>query len=316
MTDQKKLDVPWGMKPEPAEVLGDIDLTGKRGVVTGGYSGIGLETVRALTERGMDVIVPVRSREKAEAALAGMDRVTVAGLDLSDLSSVKAFASTNTSDGKPLDLLINNAGIMACPEARLGDGWESQFATNHIGHFVLTTELLPSIRKADAPRVVALSSSANRISGIHWDDPQFTTEPYDKWQAYGQSKTANALFARHLNKLEDGLLAFSVHPGGIMTDLQRHLTVGEQVAAGWLNEDGELSDRAKPLFKTTTQGASTTLWAATSPMLNDHGGVFCEDCNIGALDDSEGRSFAGVRSWACSDEEAEKLWAYTEELLA
>ncbi|MEO1658751.1 MAG: oxidoreductase [Pseudomonadota bacterium] len=316
MTDQKKLDVPWGAKPEPDEVLGDIDLSGRRGVVTGGYSGIGLETVRALTGRGMDVIVPARSREKAEAALAGIDRVTVADLDLSDLSSVKSFAATVTADGKPLDLLINNAGIMACPEARLGDGWESQFATNHIGHFVLATELLPAIRKADKPRVVALSSSANRISGILWHDPQFTKAPYDKWKAYGQSKTANALFARHLNKLEDGLLAFSVHPGGIMTDLQRHLSVEEQVASGWLNEKGELSDRAKPLFKSTTQGASTTLWAATSPMLEAHGGVFCEDCNIGELDDSEGRGFTGVRSWACSDEEAEKLWAYTEELLA
>ncbi|MEM6746868.1 MAG: SDR family NAD(P)-dependent oxidoreductase [Pseudomonadota bacterium] len=316
MTDQIKLDVPWDRKPEPNEVLGDIDLSGKRAVVTGGYSGIGLETVRALSGRSVEVIVPVRSREKAEAALGGIDRVTVADLDLGDLASVKSFAGTVTSDGKPLDLLINNAGIMACPEARLGHGWESQFATNHIGHFVLTAELLPSILKADRPRVVALSSSANRISGIRWDDPQFTKDPYEKWLAYGQSKTANALFARHLNKREDGLLAFSVHPGGIMTDLQRHLSVEEQVKAGWMDENGELSERAKPLFKTTTQGASTTLWAATSPMLESHGGVFCEDCNISEENDDPDSRFFGVRSWACSDEEAEKLWAYTEELLA
>ncbi|MEO1041234.1 MAG: oxidoreductase [Pseudomonadota bacterium] len=316
MTDQIKLDVPWDRKPEPSEILGDIDLSGQRAVVTGGYSGIGLETVRALTERGMDVIAPARSLDKAEAALAGIDRVTVAAMDLADLSSVKSFAAAVTGEGKPLDLVINNAGIMACPETRLGDGWESQFATNHIGHFVLIAELLPAILKASTPRVVALSSSANRISGIRWDDPHFTKEPYNKWQAYGQSKTANALFARELNKREDGLLAFSVHPGGILTDLQRHLSVEEQVAMGWMDENGELSERAKPLFKTPAQGCSTTLWAATSPMLEGHGGVFCEDCNIGALNDDPDNRFFGVRSWASSNEDAEKLWSYTEELLS
>ncbi|MEM6914272.1 MAG: oxidoreductase, partial [Pseudomonadota bacterium] len=172
------------------------------------------------------------------------------------------------------------------------------------------------ILKASKPRVVALSSSANRISGIRWDDPHFTKEPYDKWIAYGQSKTANALFARQLNRREDGLLAFSVHPGGIMTDLQRHLSVEEQVAMGWMKENGELSERAKPLFKSTAQGCATTLWAATSPMLDDHGGVFCEDCNIGALNDDPDNRYFGVRSWACADEDAERLWSYTEELLS
>ncbi|GGY46034.1 oxidoreductase [Parvularcula lutaonensis] len=314
MADQQPLAVPWDRKPEPDEVMGSADLGGKRAIVTGGYSGIGFETVKALAARGMHIIVPARSRQKAEDALRAFDNVTVADMDLADLASVRKFA--RDFGDRPLDLLINNAGIMVPPLERVGPGWESQFGINHMGHFLLTKELLPSLRKADSPRVVALSSLAHRISPIRWDDPQFENTTYEKWVAYGQSKTANALFASALDSREDGILAFSVHPGGIMTDLQRHMTKEEQVARGWLNEDGSMPEAVKAFFKTPAQGASTTLWCATSEMLEGHGGVYCEDCNIAALvpDDDEG--FFGVRSWACSDEEAARLWDFSEGLLA
>ncbi|MEM9837546.1 MAG: oxidoreductase [Pseudomonadota bacterium] len=316
MTDQTPLNVPWDRKPDPSEVMGDIDLSGKRAIVTGGYSGIGLEAVRALTERGASVVVPVRSQEKAKEALAGIPNTTTASLDLADLSSVRSFAKTVADDGQPVDLLINNAGVMASPLSRIGSGWESQFAINHIGHFVLTQDLLPALMKASAPRVVALSSLAHRISSIIWDDPSFDNIDYQKWVAYGQSKTANALFARALNKQHEGLEAFSVHPGGIMTDLQRHLTMEEQIQAGWLDEDGNIPDGAKAFFKTPPQGTATTLWAATSPMVEGKGGVYCEDCNIAALVPDDDKGYFGVRSWAASDENADRLWTMTEALLA
>lgn len=316
MTDQQPLDVPWDRKPEPDEVLGSIDLSGKRVVFTGGYSGIGLEAVRALTARGASVIVPVRSREKAAAALSGLKGITTASMDLADLGSVRSFAASVADHGHAVDILINNAGVMASPLMRVGNEWESQFAINHIGHHVLTDGLMPALMKADAPRVVALSSLAHRISSILWDDPHFQDTDYQKWVAYGQSKTANALFARALNNKAEGLEAFSVHPGGIMTDLQRHLSTEEQVQLGWLDADGNLPDAVKPFFKTPTQGAATTLWAATSPMLQGKGGVYCEDCNIAGLVPDDDKGFFGVRSWAASDENAERLWALTEALLS
>lgn len=316
MTNQTPLEVTWDRKPEPAEVMGSVDLTGKRAIVTGGYSGIGLETVRELANRGAEIIIPARSEEKAKAALEGIDNTTIAALDLSDLSSVTGFADNVVQDGRAVDLLINNAGIMASPLMRMGNGWEGQFATNHIGHHVLTKALLPALNRASAPRVVALSSLAHRRSGVLWDDPSFESTEYEKWVAYGQSKSANALFARGLNNRHDNVLAFSVHPGGIMTDLQRHLAKEEQVALGWINEDGTLPDAVKPFFKTPAQGAATTLWAATSDELGPaQGGVYCEDCNVSALVPDDDKGFFGVRSWACSDEDADKLWSLTERML-
>jgi len=315
MTNQKPLDVSWGRKPEPSEVMGNVDLSGKRAIVTGGYSGIGLETVRELVRRGAEVVIPVRSEVKAREALAGIGNTSTATMDLGDLNSVASFAKSITDDGKPVDMLINNAGIMANPLTRLSHDWESQFATNHLGHFALVKALMPALQKSSAPRVVALSSLAHRRLGIQWDDPHFASTDYDKWAAYGQSKTANALFARALNNQNEGILAFSVHPGGIMTDLQRHLPREEQIALGWMTEDGDLPEAVKPFFKTPPQGAATTLWAATSEMLNDHGGVYCEDCNIAALVSDDDAGFFGVRSWACSDEDAERLWSMTETML-
>ncbi len=319
--DQIPLNSGFGAKSTGAEVLEAIDLAGKTAIVTGGYSGIGLETVRALAAKGVKVIVPVRSPEKAAEALSGLaGDVVSAPLDLADLTSVKAFADAVSDGIGQLDLLINNAGIMACPEGRVGPGWETQFGVNHMGHFALTTALMPLLQASGAVRVVALSSTGHKISGIRWDDLNFETEPYDKWQAYGQAKTANALFANALSRRlkASGGLAFAVHPGGIFTPLQRHLPKEEMIALGWLGEDGEPSELARQGFKTPEQGCSTTLWAASAPGLAGHAGVYCENCDIASPTDpaSPLARYAGVDAHACDDDAAERLWTLSETLLA
>jgi NAD(P)-dependent dehydrogenase (short-subunit alcohol dehydrogenase family) len=304
-----------------AEVLADVDLTGRTAIVTGGYSGIGLETTRALAGAGVRVVVAVRTPQKAADTLAGVDgQVETAPLDLADLSSVRSFATLMAERLPHLDLLINNAGIMACPLERVGPGWESQFGINHMGHFALTQGLQPLLRRADRPRVVSLSSGAHKRSDIRWDDIGYDHSPYDKWQAYGQAKTANALFANALSRRvrDDGGLAFSVHPGGIFTPLQRHLPTEEMIALGWLGEDGQPSEMAKRGFKTPEQGCATTIWAATSDLLNDTPGVYCEDCDVAEPTDpaSPAARFRGVDDHASDDEAAERLWAVSEELLS
>jgi NAD(P)-dependent dehydrogenase (short-subunit alcohol dehydrogenase family) len=303
------------------EVLAGLNLSGKTAIVTGGYSGIGLETVRSLAARGVSVIVPVRSPDKAAEALTGITGdVSTAPMDLADLASVRGFADSVSGRLARLDLLINNAGIMACPEARVGPGWESQFGINHMGHFALTQSLLPLLKKTAGARVVALSSTAHKLSDIRWDDIQYRDTPYDKWQAYGQAKTANALFANGLSRRlrDNGGLAFSAHPGGIFTPLQRHLPQEEMIALGWLGEDGEPSELARQGFKTPEQGCSTTLWAATAADLAGKPGVYCENADIAAPTDpsSPMARYGGVDAHACSDESAERLWAVSEALLA
>jgi len=317
-SDQAKIDSGFAMKSEAAEVMAGIDLSGKVAVVTGGYSGIGVETTRALINAGAKVHVPVRNPEKAAETLADIDgQVHIGEMDLSDLDSVIAYAESISSMEPKLDLLINNAGIMACPETRVGSDWESQFAVNHLGHFVLTTHLLSNLMEADNPRVVCLSSIAHKRSDIRWDDIHFEKDPYEKWDAYGQAKTANALFALGLDlKYRDqGLRAFSVHPGGIMTPLQRHMAVEEMMAMGWTDAEGNVSERANAMFKTTTQGCSTTLWCATSPALENRGGVYCEDCDISNLATEDSQPFFDVASWAADDDGAIKLWDVTEKML-
>ena len=320
LADQVPVHSGLHAKSTGAEVVADRDLAGKVAVVTGGYSGIGLETVRALAGKGVRVIVPVRDRAKAAPALAGIvGRVEMGDMDLGDLPSVRRFADGLVASLPKLDLLINNAGIMACPETRVGPGWEAQFGTNHLGHMALALGLMSLLTRTTHARVVALSSTGHKISGIRWDDIHFQTTPYDKWQAYGQSKTANALFANALSRRlkATGAHAFAVHPGGIFTPLQRHLGTEEQVRLGWVNADGSPSERAKAGFKTTEQGCSTTLWAATSPLLAGKPGVYCEDCDIAAPTDpaSPLARFRGVEPHACDDEAAERLWAASEALL-
>lgn len=325
MPDQRPTNSGFGRTSEPQDVLAGIDLTGKVAIVTGGYSGIGVETVRGLAGAGAKVIVPARNREKAVGNLADVvGDVTIMDMDLADLASVRIFADAFTEAHDRLDLLICNAGIMACPETRVGPGWEQQFGVNHLGHFALAQALMPLLeRTASEPgsdvRVVALSSTGHKLSDIRWDDPHWENSEYDKWQAYGQAKTANALFAVGMNArlAQHGGRAFSVHPGGIATPLQRHLDIEEMVAMGWMNEDGELSEQAAKMFKTPTQGASTTLWAATSPALKGRGGEYCEDCDVAELADAENPSRYGkVQPYAVDEDSAERLWAMSEELVA
>ena len=314
MTKQAPINSPFHAKSTALDVVAGVDLSGKYAIVTGGYSGIGVETVRALLSAGADILVPARDAGRAKEALKEFGaRVAVATMDLSDLASVRKFASDVVAAGKPVHLLINNAGVMACPESRVGDNWELQFATNHIGHFVLTNELAPSLKKAKSARVVCLSSTGHKLSPIRWGDIHFTKEPYNKWVAYGQSKTANSLFAVELDARlkDDGVRAFAVHPGGIVTPLQRHLDQEEMIALGWLGPDGELSEMAKQMFKTPEQGASTTVWAATSAMLDGEGGVYCENCEIAMLGGDASPRWAEVQPYAVDKNEAARLWEET-----
>ncbi|WP_055532323.1 SDR family NAD(P)-dependent oxidoreductase [Streptomyces graminilatus] len=288
------------------DVLSGIDLSGRLALVTGGYSGIGLETTRALTRAGARVVVPARRPEAAREALAGLDGVEVDALDLGDLESVRAFADRFLASGRTLDLVIDNAGIMACPETRVGPGWEAQFATNHLGHFALVNRLWPAIEPGGA-RVVSVSSRGHHFSGIRWDDIQWE-HGYEKWAAYGQAKTANVLFAVHLDRLgrDAGVRAFSLHPGAIFTPLQRHIPVAEQIERGWRDAEGNLLlDQAG--VKTPEQGAATQVWAATSPLLDGLGGVYCEDCDI-AEPAPGGDERSGVKDYAVDPEEAARLW--------
>jgi len=314
MTKQAPINSPFHAKSTALDVVAGVDLSGKYAIVTGGYSGIGVETVRALLSAGADILVPARDAGRAKEALKEFGaRVAVATMDLSDLASVRKFAGDVVATGKPVHLLINNAGVMACPETRVGDNWELQFATNHIGHFVLANELAPSLKKAKSARVVCLSSTGHKLSPIRWGDIHFTKEPYNKWIAYGQSKTANSLFAVELDARlkDDGVRAFAVHPGGIVTPLQRHLDQEEMIALGWLGPDGVLSEMAKQMFKTPEQGASTTVWAATSAMLDGEGGVYCENCEIAMLGGDASPRWAEVQPYAVDKNEAARLWEET-----
>lgn len=321
LENQQPIGSGFHAKSTAAEVVAGLDLSGKVAIVTGGYSGIGVEQVRALAGQGARVIVPVRNRAKAAETLADIQGdVTTADMDLADLASVRRFAEGFLETNSRLDMLINNAGIMACPEARVGPGWESQFGINHMGHFALTTVLVPLVEATEGARVVALSSTAHKVCGINWDDLHFDAAAYDKWRAYGQSKTANALFANALSRrlAASGSRAFAAHPGGIFTPLQRHLPQAEMIAMGWLGEDGEPSELAKAGFKDTEQGASTALWAATSPALDTRGGEYCEDADIAARTDkaSPFARYRGVDDHAADDEAAERLWQVSEALLA
>lgn len=309
-------------KTNADEITNGIDLNEKIAIVTGGYSGIGLETARGLVATGAKVIIPAKRKEVAVQNLEGIvSKENIVEMDLGDLNSVMKFTEDFKESFGKLDLLINNAGIMACPETRIGNGWESQFAVNHIGHFLLTKELMNTMAENDGARFVSLSSSAHSLTRMLWDDIHFQNNPYDKWMAYGQSKTASSLIAVefHRRMVDKGVSGFSVHPGGILTPLQRHLQKEEMVALGWMDEDGSPSEMVKNFFKTTSQGASTTLWCATNSSLNGIGGVFCEDCDIAKrkneVDDSLQRYF-GVADWAVDTEEASKLWDVTEKMLA
>jgi NAD(P)-dependent dehydrogenase (short-subunit alcohol dehydrogenase family) len=282
------------------DVLAGIDLHGKLAVVTGGYSGLGLATTRALAAAGAHVLVPARDPSRAQQALEGTDGVEIDELDLADLDSVNAFAARFLASGRAIDMLIANAGIMAVPETRVGPGWEGHFATNHLGHYALVNRLWPALAAAPSARVVVVSSGVDRSASMRWDDVQFE-HGYDRWEAYGQSKLANVLFAKRLDVLGEaaGMRAFSVNPGYILTPLQRHLTKQEMIDAGWIDESGKA---VLPQFRAPEQGAATHVWAATSAQLAGVRGAYCQACAVVRLVDSPEELSQAARLWALSAE--------------
>ncbi|AXL13035.1 SDR family NAD(P)-dependent oxidoreductase [Microbacterium foliorum] len=304
---QQPLDSEFGYRSTAAEVIAGIDLSGRTAIVSGGYSGLGLETVRALSDAGVHVIVPARRPDAARQALDGVGGTEVRAADLGDLDSVAAFTESVRRDGRPIDLVLDVAGIMATPFEHTAQGFESQFGTNHLGHFALVGGVADLL--TDRARVISYSSGGHYRSPVRFDDLDFETTPYDPWIAYGQSKSANALFAVGLARrgADRGILAFSVHPGGIMTELQRHVPREELLSRGWIDADGT----PNPRFKTPAQGASTGLWAATATELVSRSGAYCEDCAIKGIvpADHTDMTTGGVKEWAIDTDAAERLWA-------
>ncbi|WP_166982828.1 SDR family NAD(P)-dependent oxidoreductase [Paramicrobacterium fandaimingii] len=307
------------------EVLEGVDLSGRNVVITGGHSGLGLVMTRALSAAGASVTVGSRNTERAEAAVAGLERVEVSQLDLLDPESIEAFSQRWLDSGRPLHILINNAGYPASAEIeRDARGCEAQFATNHLGHFQLTRSLYPALKAAGGARVVSTTSGAQRMSDILWDDPHFHERTYDTGLAYAQSKTANVLFAVELDRRsrDDDIRAFAAHPGVIAstafngavgTDVQRQM--------GLIDEDGNAIIDPEHGKKTPEQGAATIVFGATSPMLEGLGGVYLNNSDVSQLNDDQppvtaDEIPADVVSHSIDPESARRLWSMSEQLLA
>ncbi|MET9653311.1 oxidoreductase [Streptomyces sp. NPDC006460] len=306
-TAQQPLGSPFSATSSAHDVMDGVDLSGKSALVTGGYSGLGLETTRSLAGAGARVIVPARRPDTARTVLQDVPGCEVVALDLADLGSVRAAAAQIGDRLDRIDILMAVAGVMATPEQRVGPGWEGQFAANHFGHFALVSELYPLLAAADGARVVVNSSAGHTLTDIRWHDPHFRNG-YDKWLAYGQAKTANALFAVHLDALarDDGVQAFALHPGKIITGLQREMSLREQIDRGWVDERGNVVGAG---FKTPSQGAATGLWAATSPLLDGLGGLYLEDCDVAAVSlPEQPMDDGGVRDYAIAPDAAARLW--------
>ncbi|MDD7794394.1 SDR family NAD(P)-dependent oxidoreductase [Clostridium sp. 'White wine YQ'] len=325
ITPQIPLKSGFGPQTTAREVLKGIDLRGKTVIVTGGYSGIGLETTRALAESGATVIVPARTLERARASVENIPRVQVEEMDLMNPASIDAFSQKFLSSGRALDILINNAGIMAAPLSRDARGFESQFATNHLGHFQLTARLWPALKQAGNARVVSLSSTGIRFGGVDFDDPNFQHREYNEWVAYGQSKSANALFAVELDRRghKYGVRAFSVHPGRILgTNLIRYMTKEDPVknAIQNLSSKDVEKQRGESGEQNIEQGAATSVWCATSPQLEGKGGVYCMNVDIAnaipasSVNGELMQVMTGVLPWAIDPKLAERLWKLSEDL--
>ena len=319
MLETKKTTPPrFGARSTAREVIAGHNLSGRDAIVTGGASGIGVETVRALATAGARVVIATRDASKGEEVAArlrsetGKDAIEFRPLDLASLASVSAFVEQFLALRRPLHLLINNAGIMATPLSYTADGFESQFGTNHVGHFALTVGLLPALKAAGGARIVSLTSLGHRRSDVHFDDLDFHRRPYDPWLAYGQSKTANVLFAVGLTQrfVCDGIVANAVHPGGIMTGLQKHVPREEQIRLGWIDQSGILH----PRLKNTEQGAATSIWAAVAPALEGLGGHYLEDCEI-AEPWSDDKPMSGVKPYALDPDRAQRLWSVSVKLI-
>jgi NAD(P)-dependent dehydrogenase (short-subunit alcohol dehydrogenase family) len=319
-SEQKPIDSGFNFKSTAEDVIAGHDLSGKIAIVTGGYSGIGLETTRVLALAGAHVVVPARDIQKAREAVNGIAGVELAQLDLMDPASIDAFAEQFLDSKRPLHILVNNAGIMAVPLVRDSRGYESQFATNHLGHFQLTARLWAALVQANGARVISVSSRGHRFSGVDFDDWNFERRPYDKWVAYGQSKTANILFAVSVDArgYKDGVRAFSLHPGRIIdTALARHMAPEELRAAVGDEQRARNATNPADYMKTIPEGAATSVWCATSRQLAGMGGVYCEDCNVApVLAPGADESALGVRAYAVDPEFAERLWTLSLTLTA
>ncbi|MAM38583.1 MAG: short-chain dehydrogenase [Erythrobacter sp.] len=311
----------FGFSSTADEVLAGVDLSGRTAFITGGYSGLGRETARAMADRGAHVILSGRDATKLAAAADAIAEETGAKVDtlvcdLASLDSVrKAGAEANERFDK-IDLLINNAGVMACDEAETTDGFEMQFGTNHLGHFLLTNLLMPLVERGERRRIVNLSSRGHHIAPVDFDDPNFENRGYDKWVSYGQSKTANVLFAVGLERrlAKKGIHAFALHPGGINTNLGRHMSEEEMASLmERIRKSAEERGEEPEPFKTIPQGAATTCWVATTPALEGRGGLYCEDCHIAEQDDQD--TGGGVRSYAIDPDKAERLWELSEKMV-
>jgi len=318
---QKPIKSGFNASSTAADVIKGIDLTGKIAVVTGGNAGIGLETTKTLATAGATVIVPVRDTEKAKKNLQGIAHVELETMDLIDPDSIDRFAQKFLASGRPLHLLINNAGIMWVPLRRDNRGFESQLATNYLAQFHLTARLWPALKKANGARVVNVSSLGHQISPFNFDDPDFLHREYETLQAYGQSKTASNLFAVELDSMARPfhVRAYSLHPGSINgTELAREAPLELFQQLGFYDAQGNILPEVAATLKTVPQGAATTVWCATSPMLEDIGGVYCEDADIAELIPvnarDHGPSESGVRSYSLDPESAKKLWKLSEKM--
>ncbi len=306
----------FGFGTTADEVIEGIDLSGKRALVTGASGGLGAETARVLAGAGAAVTLTARDVPKGEGVAAAIREATpgadveVLELELQRPESVRRFAKDWLAKHAHLHLLINNAGIMACPEAHTDEGWEMQFASCHLGHFLLTALLVPALRAGAPSRIVNVSSGGHRFSPVLLDDPHFERTAYDKWVAYGQAKTANILHAVELDRrlAKQGVRAFAIHPGAIVTELGRHLQ----------KEDIELMNSRVPggglKFKPVEAGAATQVYAATAPELEGSGGLYLEDVHVAGMN-TDDASIGGYKPWAVDLDSAERLWALSEELL-
>jgi NAD(P)-dependent dehydrogenase (short-subunit alcohol dehydrogenase family) len=321
---QKPIGSGFNATSTAVDVIKDIDLSGKTTIVTGGYAGIGLETVKAFVSAGARVIVPARDINKAAKNLQGIQNVSIETMDLMDPESINAFAKKFLTSNDELHILVNNAGIMWVPLQRDKRGYESQFSTNHLGHFQLTARLWPALKKANGARVVTVSSFGHQMAPFNFEDPHFTQRAYETLQGYGQSKTANNLFAVEMDNRGKafGVRAFSLHPGSVNgTDLGRVAPMALFQQMGTHDKNGDIFPEVAAKLKTVAQGAATTVWCATSPLLNDLGGVYCEDGDIAELDEgniehnyNDPSSSRGVQPYSVDAENAKKLWKLSEEM--
>lgn len=306
----------FGKDSTADQVLAGCDLTGRTVFITGANSGLGQETARAMAAKGAHVIMAGRDQAKlndaVEVILSGQADASLETIlcDLGSLASIRTCGDEARARFTTIDLLINNAGVMACPLMHTADGFEMQFGTNHLGHFALTAELLPLVAAGANKRIVNLSSRGHHIAPVDCDDPNFTERVYDPWVSYGQSKTANILFTVGLEArfAAQGIHAYAVHPGGIQTNLGRHMT--EEMMAALIAR--VTTSDAGFAWKTIPQGAATSCWAATAAELEGQGGVYCEDCHVAEIDDQS--SAGGVRPYALDPQAAERLWTLSEQL--